>query len=172
VTDQPTIFNHSFSRDGAARGELEQVDTSADDDGLYPVAVLRDSAGQRHAVHFRTADRIAKLVHAQPNTGDRLTIAANGGISTERPDIYGESGMTTRPAADWSAIAHQGFRRSGPVEHLTAERPAPPAPGEPKRVLRRYTAPDGRHMTTFDPLPEAKAPQIVQDSLGHWVSRR
>ena len=170
LTEQ--ILNHDFSRDGAAHGELEQVDTASDDSGLYPTAILRDSAGVRRAVHFTRPDHIAKLVAASPHIGDALSITANGGITIDRPDVYGESGMMVPAAADWSSVAHQGFRRSGPVEHLRAEPVAPWAPVAPQRTLRRFTAPDGRMMATYDPLPEAKAPQIVTDSSGHLVTRR
>lgn len=166
------ILNHNFARDGAAHGELEQVDVASDDDGLYPVAVLRDSAGVRRAVHFTRPDHIAKLVHAQPNIGDAVSITANGGVTVSKPDIYGESGMTIPAATDWTKAAHMGFRRAGPVEHLRAEPPTPQAPLASKRILRRYTTPDGKLQTTYDPLPEVKAPQIVQDATGHLVTRR
>jgi hypothetical protein len=82
--------------------------------------------------------------------------------------------MTVPAAADWSAVAHQGFKRTpGSTEHLKAEPVAPRAPVAPQRVLRRFRAPDGRMMATYDPLPtSAKAPQIVQDGTGHLVTRR
>jgi hypothetical protein len=38
--------------------------------------------------------------------------------------------------------------------------------------LRRFKTPDGKLQTTFDPLPDVKAPQIVQDATGHLVARR
>ena len=170
MTEQ--IHNHNFSRDGAAHGELEQVDTAADDLGLYPVAILRDSAGVRRAVHFTRPDHIAKLVHAAPNIGDELSVSATGGVTVTKPDLYGESGMTIPAAADWSHVAHMGFRRAGPVEHLKAESRAPQAPVAPKRILRQFKTADGKLQHTFDPLPEVKAPQIVQDASGHLVTRR
>ncbi|MGC1184893.1 MAG: hypothetical protein WBA31_07050 [Candidatus Dormiibacterota bacterium] len=43
----PPILNHRFGRDGSVSGTLERLDIGADDQGHYPVAILRTSTGRK-----------------------------------------------------------------------------------------------------------------------------
>ncbi len=170
MSDAP-LLNHRRSN-GPITGTLEEVDTAADREGqLYPVVVVRRSDGSRRAVHFDQPEFISALARAEPRVGDVVSLTG-AGVRVSRPDVYGQEGVVTPPAADWGLWASRAYRRQPDAPtHLVAE-PTPPEPPQGAvRYRRRVRLADGREGFTYDPPEPQKAPAIVTED-GHLVTRR
>ena len=171
MTDAP-VLNHRRSN-GPISGTLEEVDTAADREGqLYPVVVVRRSDGSRRAVHFDQPEFISALARAEPRVGDVVSLTG-AGVRVSRPDVYGQEGAVTPPAADWGLWANRAYRRQpGGADALAAE-PTPPEPPQGVvRYRRRVRLADGREGFAYDAPEPPKPTQITKDEDGHLVTRR
>jgi len=159
------------ARRGGA-GVLVEIDEQVDSQGRrYPVGIVRASDGSLKALHFSEPGQIRALAKAEPKVGDRLSLSA-GLLHIDRADNYGAAGERAA-AADWGKWANVAFRRDPESpSHLVAERPEPPARSAPERTAREVKMPNGSLGVTFDPLPTAPQPRVVQDATGHLVTRR
>jgi hypothetical protein len=149
MSDSP-ILNHRFGRDGSVSGTLERVDIGADDQGHYPVAILRTSTG-RKAVSLTKPGAIKQLADAEPGFGDTLSIGPAQQLTVHKPDLYdGQEGTLRPPAGDYASIGAMGFRRQpNSSDYLVAPEAPEAAPVGEHWVEKKL--PTGRLVRRFVP---------------------
>lgn len=160
------------ARRGGA-GVLVEVDTQRDDQGnAYPVCVVRTSDGSLRAVHFSEPWQIRSLAQAEPKIGDRLSLSA-GNLHVDRPDLYGEAGMTRPAAADWGKWANVAYRRDPESPSHLLPDPVAPAPAAPApRIRLEIRMPNGQMGHTYDPEPVRSSGQVVEARDGRGLEIR
>jgi hypothetical protein len=163
-----TVLN---ARHGA--GVLKRIDVLTGEDGrTFPVAVVKAADGSLKALHFSEPGQIAALAKAAPSIGDRLSLSADN-LHVDRPDNFGERGMTRVPASDWAKWGNAAYRRSPGGHDALHPEPVSPAPAvAAPRMRRPIRLPDGRFATTDEAMPSATRGQVVADGRGGLEIRR